>query len=368
MKILLIDDDILMLKALGRALLHINPALQVRKLDNPAEFQSVLADFGIPDVIFCDYIMPECSGLEVLEMARRYCPQSLRCLLSGEISLDFSVQVENLAHYYLAKPFTREQLSQVLTAAEQLPILGLSKKERAELGQITCLPILPEVLVNTLGFLRASPPDLEKAAQLISTNPLLAAKLMQVANSAMLGFVSPIHNVNQAVFRLGANLTETVVALYELEMIAAQLPCKRLLADINNRAMKKAELASSYGQKVGFSSTQIEELQIVSLLAAVGEICALQLDEHSFTWPLKEASSISAYLLTLWGFSREVICGQLICHPEHFNSASLTLSHAVLHDCVTKNELSDWKANVQKALFDQELLDTTVAWRKEEGL
>lgn len=362
---MLIDDDVLMLKALARALLHIDPKINVRTLACPAEFHSVLANFGTPDVIFCDYIMPECTGLEVLEMARSQCPQAVRCLLSGEVSIDFSVQVENLAHYYLAKPFTREQLTQVLTAASQLPKLRLSEKERVELGQITCLPILPEVLVHALQLLRSQPPELEKVAELITSQPQLAAKVIQVANSAVMGFASPIQQVAQAVFRLGAHLTETVVALYELDMLATKLPSKKRLGEINTRAMQKAALAKKLGEAINMAPDEAEMLQVACLLSGVGEICALQLSEHSFSWPLQESSTISAYLLTLWGFSNSIICAQLISHKAHIVENRLTLLHAAIHETVVKNERSEWHAMVQKALFDVELLDEIKAWQKE---
>ncbi|WMN62289.1 HDOD domain-containing protein (plasmid) [Pseudoalteromonas xiamenensis] len=360
---ILIDDDALLLKALSRAILHIDFECEVKTVNNPLEFAACVEELGEPDIIFSDLVMPECSGLEVLEQARIICPTALRCLLSGEVATDFSMQVDNLAHFYLAKPFTKAQLVDVINASKLLPLLGLTLEERAELGQLTKLPVLPETLIDTLRLLRLSPPLLEQAADLISLNPPLAAKLIQISNSAMLGFASPVHSVQQAVFRLGSEFTEAILTCFEIEKIGNQRISSKQLFEINNKAMKKAQLAKSLGPVLDLEKQDIEDLQVVCLLGAIGEICVLQLSEHSFNWQMKEATTLSAYLLTLWGFPGDIVLGELICQPATLSAKKLTLAHAVLEDAIASQD-PKWKATVQKILFEKELYDKALDWRK----
>ncbi|WP_462172348.1 hypothetical protein [Pseudoalteromonas xiamenensis] len=107
----------------------------------------------------------------------------------------------------------------------------------------------------------------------------------------------------------------------------------------------------------------IEDLQVVCLLGAIGEICILQLSEHSFNWQMKEATTLSAYLLTLWGFPGDIVLGELICQSATLGAKKLTLAHAVLEDAIASQD-PKWKASVQKILFEKELYDKAIDWRK----
>ena len=62
-----IDDDDLMLKAIRRTAKRLFPDWQVSLIEAPKEWQAKIDTAPSPDIVFCDYRMPQMSGAEILK-------------------------------------------------------------------------------------------------------------------------------------------------------------------------------------------------------------------------------------------------------------------------------------------------------------
>jgi HD-like signal output (HDOD) protein len=86
------------------------------------------------------------------------------------------------------------------------------------------VPIPPSLMdqqvVGQIG--RTSEP--KELAVKLSRDPLLAGKLLAVANSASLGLASPVTSLERAIIQLGTNLVQSLVLAYQLELTLKRWP------------------------------------------------------------------------------------------------------------------------------------------------
>lgn len=78
------------------------------------------------------------------------------------------------------------------------------------------LPSLPEVAVRIGRALQDNVSDADQIAQLIQTDPVITAKLIKAANSALYGRRVPVESCSGAVVRLGSDVTHKLVLSYAL--------------------------------------------------------------------------------------------------------------------------------------------------------
>jgi HD-like signal output (HDOD) protein len=83
---------------------------------------------------------------------------------------------------------------------------------QALLASEAALPNIPRVVALLMHELDLEEPDLRKVSQLISTDPALTARLLQLANSAFFQLSRRINGVAEALAVLGLNHVKTLVA------------------------------------------------------------------------------------------------------------------------------------------------------------
>ena len=111
----LLDDDLSMLKALGRLLTC--EGFHVEKFSHPASFLSAVAETPCR-VAILDVFMPDMNGLEVQEALRHESPDTRIIFVSGRD--DPSVRqaaLEAGAFGFLSKPFDDESLVRLIHRA-----------------------------------------------------------------------------------------------------------------------------------------------------------------------------------------------------------------------------------------------------------
>lgn len=82
--------------------------------------------------------------------------------------------------------------------------------ERIE-NNTLALPSMPVAVARCMALLRENDFSLRQAAQVIEKDPLLAARVLSVSNSATFGGLAQVRNVVQAATRLGANSLRVVL-------------------------------------------------------------------------------------------------------------------------------------------------------------
>lgn len=122
-KLLIVDDDELLLRSLTRVL---KGSYDVQAESNPFRALVALEDDGPFAAIICDLTMPGVDGIEFLERAYAEAPETPRVLLTGNATLPASIDAVNRAQIstFLTKPVSPDELlrriDQAVTEHEEL--------------------------------------------------------------------------------------------------------------------------------------------------------------------------------------------------------------------------------------------------------
>jgi HD-like signal output (HDOD) protein len=361
LNILLIDDDELLLRALSRTLNRMFRQARIICLQQPEDFSTCIENHGIPDVIFCDSLMPILSGTELLQRAKEVCPSAIRCLLTGDLKDRFQWQMNNTIHFHLVKPFTQMHLAEVVECTLLLGELPISKSMRATLGRLNELPYLSRVAQNLLKELECEQPDMKILAEQISHDPIIMGRILQVANSAFMGFEQHTHDFKQAIMRIGLEGLKAIVVCCSLSKQFLNHTKQSELHKIIDGAFSRATMAQSLAKMLG-KDTESQRISFTAgLLSVVGELtycCCIQFGKDK---DRVSKNALTAYLLALWGFEQEVVRAQLVEALPLDGKINSTLIHKIVEH-VYNNGGFDLKQDDYELLDKLNLLQATQDW------
>lgn len=112
-RILLVDDDPIVLRALRRLLLGARPGWEIDMAES-AEAALLLIETKTYDVVVTDLHMPVLDGLALLGRLKAEQPEVMRVIHSSHVESLSPDQAQELAHAVLAKPGRPDELVVVL--------------------------------------------------------------------------------------------------------------------------------------------------------------------------------------------------------------------------------------------------------------
>lgn len=213
MKVLLVDDEPLILAALRRMLGRVRPEWTV---DTAGGGLPALARFeeSPPDLIVADLDMPDLDGLSLLARVRDQHPATVRIVLSGTGDPATRLRTATVAHHFLAKPCEVDDLLEVLDRARPLAVQRAEPVPAAILAADT-LPSAPPVyaaLSRTMADDHSSLSDIER---IVEQDQAITARVLQVVNSAFFGLPRPVDSLSRALPFLGLQALGTLVLSVE---------------------------------------------------------------------------------------------------------------------------------------------------------
>jgi putative nucleotidyltransferase with HDIG domain len=168
------------------------------------------------DVIVTDLRMPSMDGAKLLEYVSGQWPQTVRIVLSGYAELEQAMRLVPFAHQYLSKPCEPARLENVIERCLLLHELLSQPHLRAIVGRIRKLPALPAVYVALQSIGRDEEVTLAAVARLVAADAALAARLLQIVNSAFFRLARRISSIEEAVSYLGFNAIRNLALSVEL--------------------------------------------------------------------------------------------------------------------------------------------------------
>src|SRR6202011_1121195 len=130
-------------------------------------------------------------------MSERW-PQTVRIVLSGYADLEQTVRLVPVAHQYLSKPCQPQQLENVIDRCLLLHELLNQPGLRSLVGRIRALPPLPRIYSALQGIVKDDSVTLADVAELVGSDSALAARVLQIVNSAFFRLARRISNIEQA--------------------------------------------------------------------------------------------------------------------------------------------------------------------------
>ncbi|MGL4829567.1 MAG: HDOD domain-containing protein, partial [Vibrio sp.] len=311
MKVVCVDDDDFMLKALGRMIRRMRPQWELMLVEDATQW--VINENDAPNVVISDLLMPGKNGEALLNEIRARSPQTLRVLLTGDASQELPRKAHAFAQFILPKPFTHQDFEHLFLCMERLYQMPFNFECRKWLGALEDIPILPNS-VRKLQQVIASPNcSMDAIAQTIVREPMLAAKIIQIANSSYFGFRRTTDILNEAVARLGAVLVESI-AVSLLAIHPRHSNSEEEHQWVADCAFKSSSIARALVKTMGYSRQDQDRVFVANLLTSVGKILLLDdgaskkefVDYYHLQDGYADCDVISAYILIMWGYDIDI--------------------------------------------------------------
>lgn len=324
--VICVDDDSFMLKAISRVLRRLRPGWDMYFYEDPVKWSHEWASEKQDhfDIFISDLIMPKKRGDVLLEEIRVTNPQAVRVLLTGDMTGDLPTVAHNYAHFVIPKPFGQEDFEHLFESAERLHKMPFTNDCRKKLGSFTGLPVLPGCISKLKEALKDPDCDSQRLANVISHEPALVAKLLQIANSPYFGFRRSTDSLTEVVARVGFSLIESV-AISMLMNVPSKTLTKEQHQKIANLSLKIGSIARFLAKKLGRGLGDQDKVFIAALLTSVGSLMMLGMGAKEseikqfaqFQNGLFDHHVVAAYILILWGYDIQV--GEIILNQKNIS-------------------------------------------------
>jgi HD-like signal output (HDOD) protein len=194
-------------------------------------------------------------------------------------------------------------------------------------SQTETLPSLPAVYTEIISELQSTDPSVQKVGDIIANDLAMAAKILQVVNSAFFGLIRKISNPKEAVMLLG---TETIKALVLSVKIFSEFNQKKFawfnFDDLFNHSMSVSMFAQTITKEEHLDQNLVNHSLMAGMFHDLGKLILVTNFQVPYQKLLTEAgqtgqnlwdlendlfgtshAEIGAYLMGLWGLEYPVI-------------------------------------------------------------
>lgn len=359
-RLLFVDDDPNVLQGLQRMLRPMRQEWEMHFAGGAGEALTFLARQPF-DVVVSDMRMPDMDGAELLNQVMVKYPQTLRMILSGQSERESIIRSVGSTHQYLTKPCQPEQLKARLNQSFALRDLLSSATLREVVSRMKTVPSLPSLYTQVIAELQSPDTSMDKIGRTISRDMGMAARILQLVNSAFFGLRCHVSDPAQAVKLLGL---DTIRALILSEGVFSQLESVRTkqfdMTEIWKHGLRAAVMAKEIAKQERSDPRMADDAFIAALLHDVGKVVLISAMTEVYEEILNEAkqrniplwqaetgklgcshADVGGYLMGSWGLPDPVVEAIAWHHrPADTASASfsaLTAVHAA-NVCAHRNQ------------------------------
>lgn len=206
-KILFVDDELQILKALGR--IFMDTDYEIYTAESGAGALAFL-EKEVVDLIITDMRMPYMDGYELLTQVKKLYPNIIRIILSGysDEKVVFNALQKNIAKIYIMKPWENDRLVTVIDQVFKTEKILTSVNLLTLINGTEHLPTIETSFQRILQLIDKEA-DLSSIAQEIERDQSIASKILHVANSAY--YNAKTGSLKQAITYIGIQNTRNLV-------------------------------------------------------------------------------------------------------------------------------------------------------------
>jgi HD-like signal output (HDOD) protein len=324
--LLFVDDELMVLEGLRRALHGMRGEWTMAFVNNPSVALEML-DREPFDAIISDMRMPQMDGAELLEQVKERHGDVVRFILSGQSKKETVLRSLAPAHQFLSKPCDIHELKRRLSQAFLTRDLLQNPSLASVVSRLRSIPSLPTLYTELTVALRSEDTSLRQIEQIISKDISMAAKILQLANSAFIGAHSQVSSLREALSLIGAETVRSLtLSIYVFSQFDRHSSASAYLPLLWEHSVAVAALAQRIAVEETGSKQLGEECFTAGLLHDVGKIVLIselpaeylrvikQMDtntrsvrasEMEFVGCLHE--QVGAYLMSVWGLPASII-------------------------------------------------------------
>ncbi|HYO18323.1 MAG TPA: HDOD domain-containing protein [Dermatophilaceae bacterium] len=312
--VLFVDDDAHVLAGIRRSMRPLRNEWRMRCASSGDEALRLLQEAPV-DVVVSDMRMPEMDGQAFLCQVRELYPGAVRIVLSGQTDLEAALASVGVSHRFLDKPCDPDILAATVRRLLVVRDRVASTEVRSFVGAIGSLPATPSIIEQLNSALLARAVTNEELVAILERDPAVTAKLLQLANSGLIGTDHVVKDVRTAVESLGlATVRDLITATSAFSAFAPAAPHLCVVAErLKHHSLQVARLAvliAGESSRQAFSAgilhdigeliiaahapeqwTEVNDLTATGIGRSAAEKAVLGVDH----------AEIGSYLLALWG-------------------------------------------------------------------
>lgn len=330
MKVLFVDDEQLILNGLRRMLRSQRKRWEISFATGADEALEIMGKRDI-EVVVSDMRMPVTDGAQLLAEVRQRHPKACRVILSGHSEQDAALRAACVAHQFLSKPCSSEDVIHVIETAQMLQELIEGSELRELITDIESLPPAPQVHAQLSQLLSRPEVDLDELHQIIRGDLGVSSKMLQLVNSSFFGIAQGCCDLRQALMFLGLETIGALVLAAEVFKGDSRLGQSRAYScDEEQRlALDTFRIAEALAADLG----GVENVGLTAMLHRLGKLILASRRPEEYDGAVDQAARsggctceaerdafgasqgfVGAYLLGLWGMPLEVV--HAVAHHE----------------------------------------------------
>ncbi len=232
------------------------------------------------DVVVTDMRMPGLDGDAVLQVVKNDHPGTTRIVLAGRSDRGAVTRSLGVAQIVLAKPCPIDDvIGAVERARRQREILGEERLVRM-VGKVNRLPSPPKSYWALTHALDDPESTVAGVVRIIESDPSMAAKLLQIANSAYFGSGRRISSIEPAVVLLGLDLVRTLALAAHVFQLGDGLPGS--VAAALGRVRDHSFMVARVARVLANGAERGEELFTSGLLHDIGHVVVAVTQPEAF--------------------------------------------------------------------------------------
>lgn len=325
-RILFVDDESILLELYPAAFEQDHERWDINVANGGREALNLMEE-GPMDVIVSDMRMPEMDGAQLLKEVVRLHPRTSRLIMSGYASCEQVAKCLGATHQFIAKPCTLPVLRTTIDRVCALDSLLMDEKLKTLVSQLRSLPSLPSLYFKIMETMSSPDSSLEDVGRIISGDPSMTAKILQLVNSAFFGIARCVSNPTEAVQYLGVERVRgLVLALHVFSCVEHTRIKNFSIEQAMNHCMSTGVVAKVVARMQKMDRNGTDEACVAGMLHDIGKVLlaaslpaqyeqAVQLAierkihiseaEHEIFGATH--SQVGAYLLGLWGLPVTIV-------------------------------------------------------------
>ncbi len=324
MKILLVDDEVQIVNGIARMISCEEDEWDVETALSGLEALELMSKESF-DVVVSDMRMPNMDGAELLDQIEKLYPSTLRVILSGQADRESVLRAVRPMHQYLSKPCEPDKLFEVIGRANIFQETIRSAELLDAIGRAGRLPTFPAVVNEINNEIESENGSATTISEIVSRDPLLSAKVLQLANSAIFSLPQPVSDLERAVSLVGLDMLKAIAMSQSVyaESKSGQTPLS--VQALQDHSFSVGLTGKRLAKHAKTSLKESNEVFMAGLLHDVGKLILADAFPDRYEEVLAKAKSggclqelemeafgavhqgIGGYLFGLWGLPQEVV-------------------------------------------------------------
>jgi putative nucleotidyltransferase with HDIG domain len=359
-RLLFVDDDANVLEGLRRVLRGQRDEWDMHFAGSGAEALLIMEATPM-DIIIADISMPGMNGVQLLEHVMDRYPNIIRMIFSGHSESDLLMKSVAVTHQYLSKPCNPEILKSIITQASESKTFLQNENLKNLISRLGALPSMPALYREISKELKSPEASINKIGEIISHDPSMAAKILQLANSALFGRRHSISKIATAVSYLGLDhVAKLLLAIHAFEelmpTVSGLISVEELWMHSNNTAMGAKKIA----EEQHASDNIIDDAFTAGLLHDIGKLIFASRFPEEYAIVIKKAiesqnplwivereifladhAEVGAYLLAIWGLPTPIVDATAFHHNPSATTNGGFCALTAVHAADTLDNLAD---------------------------